>query len=175
LTLEPGGLRELHWHANAAEWAYVIEGRCRVTTIDPENQCEIVDFGPGDVWYFPRGHGHSIQGLGPGTCTFVLVFDNGYFSEFGTFSITDWIGHTPPEVLAKTFNLPAETFADFPKKEVYIARGPVPPPLPQEPAPGSLDAPPLTYATSCSRKSQMRLPAARCARCQRRSSRSRPP
>ena len=145
MTLEPGGLRELHWHANAAEWAYVIEGRCRVTTIDPENQCEIVDFSPGDVWYFPRGHGHSIQGLGPGTCTFVLVFDNGYFSEFGTFSITDWIGHTPPEVLAKTFNLPAETFADFPKKEVYIATGPVPPPLPQESAPGSLDAPPLTH------------------------------
>jgi hypothetical protein len=75
----------------------------------------------------------------------VLVFDNGYFSEFGTFSITDWIGHTPPEVLAKTFNLPAETFADVPKKEVYIATGPVPPPLPQEPAPGSLDAPPLTH------------------------------
>ena len=86
MTLEPGALRELHWHANAAEWAYVIEGRCRVTTIDPQNQCEIVDFGPGDVWYFPRGHGHSIQGLGPGACMFVLVFDNGYFSEFGTFS-----------------------------------------------------------------------------------------
>ena len=65
MTLEPGALRELHWHANAAEWAYVIEGNCRVTTIDPQNQCEIVDFGPGDVWYFPRGHGHSIQGLGP--------------------------------------------------------------------------------------------------------------
>jgi oxalate decarboxylase len=94
MTLEPGGLRELHWHANAAEWAYVIEGRCRVTTIDPQNQREIVDFGPGEVWFFPRGHGHSIQGLGRGTCTFVLVFDNGYFSEFGTFSITDWLGHS---------------------------------------------------------------------------------
>lgn len=145
MTLEPGGLRELHWHANAAEWAYVIEGRCRVTIIDPQNQCEIVDFGPGDVWYFPRGHGHSIQGLGPGTCVFVLVFDNGYFSEFGTFSISDWLGHTPPEVLAKTFDLPAATFADFPKKEVYIATGPVPAALPPEPAPGSLNAPPLTH------------------------------
>ncbi|MBM3542940.1 MAG: cupin domain-containing protein [Alphaproteobacteria bacterium] len=145
MTLEPGALRELHWHANAAEWAYVIDGRCRVTTIDPENRCEIVDFGPGDVWYFPRGHGHSIQGIGPGTCTFVLVFDNGYFSEFGTFSITDWVGHTPPEVLSKTFGVPPETFADFPKKEVYIASGPVPPALPQEPSPGSLDDPPLTH------------------------------
>jgi oxalate decarboxylase len=145
MTLEPGALRELHWHANAAEWAYVIEGRCRVTTIDPQNQCEIVDFGPGDVWYFPRGHGHSIQGLGPGTCVFVLVFDNGYFSEFGTFSITDWLGHTPPQVLALNFGLPESTFAAFPKKEVYMAKGAVPPPLPQDPAPGSLDAPPLTH------------------------------
>ena len=145
MTLAPGGLRELHWHANAAEWAYVIEGRARVTTIDPDGRCEIVDFGPGDVWYFPRGHGHSIQGLGPGDCVFVLVFDNGYFSEFGTFSISDWLGHTPPEVLAKTFGVPPSTFAGFPKKEVYIAKGPVPPPLPLEPKPGSLKDSPLTH------------------------------
>jgi oxalate decarboxylase len=145
MTLEPGGLREMHWHANAAEWAYVIDGNCRVTTIDPQGQAEIVDFGPGDVWYFPRGHGHSIQGIGPGICTFILVFDNGYFSEFGTFSITDWLGHTPPDVLAKNFSLPASTFANFPKSEVYIAKGPVPGPLPQEPAPGSLNEPPLTH------------------------------
>ena len=89
MRLKPGALRELHWHANAAEWAYVLSGRCRVTTIDPQGHSEIADFNPGDVWYFPRGHGHSIQGLGPQDCSFLLVFDNGYFSEFGTFSITD--------------------------------------------------------------------------------------
>jgi oxalate decarboxylase len=145
MTLEPGALREMHWHANAAEWAYVIDGRCRVTTIDPENQAEIVDFSPGDVWYFPRGHGHSIQGIGPGLCAFVLVFDNGYFSEFGTFSISDWVGHTPADVLARNFGVPATTFANFPKSEVYIAQGPVPEPLPQDPSPGSLLEPPLTH------------------------------
>ena len=110
MSLSPGGLRELHWHANAAEWAYVISGSCRVTTIDPHGHCEIIDFGPGDVWYFPRGHGHSIQGIGSEDCLFVLVFDNGYFSEFGTFSISDWLGHTAPDVLAKTFGVPAQTF-----------------------------------------------------------------
>jgi oxalate decarboxylase len=73
------------------------------------------------------------------------VFDNGYFSEFGTFSITDWLGHTPAETLAKNFDFPASTFANFPKKEVYIAEGPVPPPLSAEPAQGSLNAPPLTH------------------------------
>ncbi len=143
MSLEAGGLRELHWHANAAEWAYVISGRCRVTTIDPQGCCEVVDFGPGDVWYFPRGHGHSIQGLED--CLFVLVFDNGYFSEFGTFSISDWIGHIPPEVLEKTFGVPARTFAGFPRDEVYIAKGAPPPPLPADPGPGSLNDGALTH------------------------------
>jgi oxalate decarboxylase len=145
MALEPGALRELHWHANAAEWAYVIDGRCRVTTIDPAGHSQIADFNPGDVWYFPRGYGHSIQGLGPQDCLFILVFDNGYFSEFGTFSITDWIGHVPAEVLHRNFGVPAATFADFPKKEVYIAKGPVPPPLPENPPPGSLNAGALTH------------------------------
>ena len=140
MQLAPGGLRELHWHANAAEWAYVLKGQCRVTTIDPQGRSEIVDFGPGDVWYFPRGHGHSIEGIGREDCLFVLVFDNGYFSEFGTFSISDWIGHTPPDVLQMTFGVPAQTFANFPKSEVYIAQGPVPPPLPADPAPGSISS-----------------------------------
>jgi oxalate decarboxylase len=114
--------------------AYVIKGQCRVTTIDPQDHSEVADF----VWYVPRGHGHSIQGIGNEDCLFVLVFDNGYFSEFGTFSISDWIGHTPPEVLEKTFGVPAQTFASFPNSEVYIAKGPVPPPV--DPAPGSLNS-----------------------------------
>src|SRR4030095_9959934 len=67
------------------------------------------------------------------------------FSEFGTFSITDWIGHMPPDVLARNVGLPAAPCANFPKKEVYMAKGPVPPPLPADPAPGSLNAGALTH------------------------------
>ena len=145
MQLSPGALRELHWHANAAEWAYVLKGSCRVSTIDPEGHAEVIDVGPGDVWYFPRGHGHSIEGIGADDCLFLLVFDNGYFSEFGTFSISDWIAHTPPDVLARNFGVPAATFADFPKSEVYMAKGPVPGPLPANPAPGSLSPAPLTH------------------------------
>jgi oxalate decarboxylase len=138
MTLKPGGLRELHWHANAAEWAYVIEGNVRVTVVDPEGRIEVLDFGPGDVWYFPRGHAHSIQGLGPGQLEtkFLLVFDNGYFSEFATFSFTDWLAHTPKEIVAKNLNLRPSDLKDLPDKEVYIAQGPVPPPLPVTPISG---------------------------------------
>jgi oxalate decarboxylase len=81
MRLEPGGLRELHWHANAAEWAYAVSGRCRITILYPGGDVATDDFGPGAVWYFPRDYGQSIQGLGPGECHFILSFDNGYFSE----------------------------------------------------------------------------------------------
>lgn len=145
MFLKPGGLRELHWHANAAEWAYVIKGHCRVTVIDPEGHSEIKEFGPGDVWYFPRGHGHSIQGMGNEECHFILVFDSGYFSEFATFSASDWLAQTPSEVLAKNFGMSASAFADFPKKEVYISQGPVPQPSPLDPEPASDNPPPLTH------------------------------
>jgi len=126
MRLKPGAIRELHWHALAAEWAYVIEGRCRTTVIAPNGQAEIDDFGPGDTWYFPRGHGHALQGLGPGECHFLLGFDNGHFSEYGTFSITDWIAGTPPEILSRNLGLPASAFSQFPRKEVYIGTGKVP-------------------------------------------------
>jgi oxalate decarboxylase len=129
MRLTPGGLRELHWHSLAAEWAYMLEGRCRVTVISPEGQAEVADFERGDTWYFPRGHGHALQGLGPGECHFLLGFDNGHFSEFGTFSITDWIAHTPPAVAARNLGIPQSALAGFPKKEMYIGQGKVPPPL----------------------------------------------
>jgi oxalate decarboxylase len=126
MQLEPGVMRELHWHATAAEWAFIIKGRVRTTVINPAGQTETNDFAPGDIWYFPRGHAHMLECLGNELTHFILIFDNGYFSEFGTFSITDWIGHAPKALLAKNFNLPESTFDDFPKEEVYFARGAIP-------------------------------------------------
>src|SRR6516164_1196493 len=126
MRLKPGGLRELHWHANAAEWAFLISGRVRTTVIGPDSLSETNDFDPGDVWYFPRGHGHAVQNLGRDEAHFVLVFDDGGFSEYRTFSIADWLGHTPPAVLAKNLGLPPGEFAKFPKEEVFIPQGRVP-------------------------------------------------
>jgi oxalate decarboxylase len=127
MRLAPGAMRELHWHATAAEWAYVVSGRVRTTAFDARGNNETNDYDPGDVWYFPRGHGHVLECLGDQPCHFVLIFDNGYFSEFGTFSISDWIGHTPAPLLAKNFNLPVATFDGFPTQEVYFAQGARPP------------------------------------------------
>jgi len=131
MRLKPGGLRELHWHAIAAEWAFVIKGNVRATVISPNGQSESSDFGPGDVWYFPKGHGHALQCLGPEDAHFLLIFDDGHFSEFGTFSITDWLGHTPPNILARNLGLSESAIANLPKSELYIVQGKVPPAMPE--------------------------------------------
>ena len=138
-------MRELHWHATAAEWAFVLNGRVRTTLINPVGQTETNDFEPGDIWYFPRGHPHVLECLGNEPTHFILIFDNGYFSEFGTFSITDWIGHAPKSLLAKNFGLPESAFDGFPTKEVYFARGAIPPEKIPENLQGPRIAPPQTH------------------------------
>ncbi|HET6881620.1 MAG TPA: cupin domain-containing protein [Pirellulales bacterium] len=144
MKLEPGAMRELHWHATAAEWAFVLEGRVRTTVIDPEGRSETNDFDPGDVWYFPRGHGHMLECLGDEPTQFILIFDNGYFSEFGTFSVSDWIAQAPKELLAKNFGVPPSTFDGFPTEEVYFARGKKPPETQSTPLQGT-KTPPQTH------------------------------
>ena len=123
MFLEPGASRELHWHAIAAEWAFVIAGRCQTVVLDPSGASEINNYGPGDLWYFPKGHGHSIQTIGDQPCHFILSFDNGAFSEHGTFSITDWIDVTPKDLLALNFGISKDVFEAFPKGETYIQAG----------------------------------------------------
>lgn len=126
MRLAPGGMRELHWHANAAEWAYVISGTVRTTIIHPDGTTYIDNFDPGDVWYFPKGYGHSIQATGESECHFILIFDNGNFSEDHTFSITDFIASVPKEIVAQNFGLTLEEVDKLPKKEAYFALGAVP-------------------------------------------------
>lgn len=123
MYLNPGASRELHWHAIATEWAFIIDGECQVMVIDPNGTKEVANFRPGDIWYFPKGHGHSIQTIGDKPCHFILAFDNGAFSEHGTFSITDWVSLTPQDILADNFGVPKEIFIKFPKGETYIMAG----------------------------------------------------
>jgi oxalate decarboxylase len=133
MRLKPGGIRELHWHKEA-EWAYMIAGTARITAVDSEGRNFIDDVGVGDLWYFPAGTPHSIQGLEEG-CEFLLVFDDGGFSENETFLISDWFAHTPPAVLAKNFGVPASAFAQIPadyEHDRYVFAGAVPPPLDQD-------------------------------------------
>ena len=130
MRLGPGGVRELHWHQQA-EWAVMTDGKCRVTIIDGDGRPAIRDVKAGDLWYFPPGLPHSLQGLGSGGAEFVLVFDNGLASEFNTLLLTDWMAHTPPEILAQNFGLPESAFKNLPTDNLWMYQAPLPPPLEQ--------------------------------------------
>ncbi len=128
MRLSAGGIRELHWHQQA-EWAVMTYGNCRVTVLDAQGRPAVEDVKAGDLWYFPAGLPHSLQGLGPDGAEFVLAFDNGEAGEFNTLLVTDWIAHTPPEVLAKNFGVPADAFKNIPLHQRWIFQGEIPGPL----------------------------------------------
>ncbi|MBA8820986.1 oxalate decarboxylase [Ochrobactrum sp. P6BS-III] len=126
MRLNSGGVRELHWHKEA-EWAYMLYGNARITAVNAAGENFVSDVGPGDLWYFPSGIPHSIQGLGLDGCEFLLVFDDGGFDEDSTFLLTDWFNHIPPNLLAKNFGAPVGAFENLPKEsERYMFPLPVP-------------------------------------------------
>lgn len=131
MRLTAGGVRELHWHM-AAEWSIMLSGTARLTAIDAEGRSYVNDVSAGDLWYFPTGIPHSIQGLAPDGCEFLLVFDDGSFSEGNTTLISDWLKHTPHEVLAKNWQVPEsafDVFSSLPQDGLYIFQAAVPGPL----------------------------------------------
>jgi oxalate decarboxylase len=137
MRLNAGGVRELHWH-KAAEWSYMLYGTARLTAVDANGKNFVDDVGVGDLWYFPAGIPHSIQGLGPDGCEFLLVFDDGDFDEDNTFLISDWFKHVPAEVLAKNFGAPAAAFGHTPDpSELYMFPAPIPGPLSSDKIPGT--------------------------------------
>ena len=123
---EKTGVRELHWHKEA-EWGLVLSGSVRETAIDGDGRSFVDDVQTGNLWYFPAGISHSIQAHREGS-EFLLIFDNGNFTENETFSVNDWFAHTPRSVLMKNFNMPAEAFKDIPKGNVISFRRRLPVP-----------------------------------------------
>jgi oxalate decarboxylase len=147
MRLTAGGVRELHWHT-AAEWAFMLYGTARITCIDADGKSFVTDVKENELWYFPPGIPHSIQGLAPDGCEFLLVFDDGNFSEFETVLLSDWMAHTPPEVVAKNFGVSLKALANMPKKERFIFQAAVPGPLEEDRrvAAGKLGPSPIDFA-----------------------------
>jgi oxalate decarboxylase len=131
MRLKANAAREMHWHKEA-EWSYMLKGRARITAVDGMGRTFVDDISEGDLWYFPSGIPHSIQALENSQadgCEFLLVFDDGAFSEDSTFLLTDWLAHTPPDVLAKHLGVPESALGGLPKQELYIFPAPKPGPL----------------------------------------------
>ena len=125
MRLTAGGVRELHWHT-ADEWAIVLYGTARITAVDRDGKSFVADVKQNDLWYFPGGIPHSIQGLEPDGTEFMLVFDDGNFSESETVLLSDAMAHLPPEVLSKNFGVAELALKNLPKQELFIFQTAVP-------------------------------------------------
>jgi oxalate decarboxylase len=147
MRLTAGGVRELHWHT-AAEWAIMLYGNARITGLDGDGKSFVSDVTEGDLWYFPTGIPHSIQGLNPDGCEFLLVFDDGNFSEYETVLLTDWMAHTPREILAKNFGVSPQAMQKMVRREKFIFQAAVPGPLSadQKSTAGSLGLSPIDFS-----------------------------
>ncbi|PSS05499.1 hypothetical protein PHLCEN_2v3781 [Hermanssonia centrifuga] len=146
MRLEAGALRELHWH-KTAEWAYVLKGSMNIATMNFNGESFYDTVNPGDLWYFPPGVPHVLQAtadLAEGA-EFLLVFDDGDFSEDSTFSLTDWLSHVPKDVLARNFQTTVDAFDRIPGKELYIFPST---PLPKASSPQGNAALPYTFKAS---------------------------
>ena len=147
MRLTAGGVRELHWHTSA-EWAIMLYGTARITAIDADGKSFVADTKKNDLWFFPPGLPHSIQGLNPDGAEFMLVFDDGDFSESETVLLSDSMAHLPTEVLSKNFAVGEQAFAKLPRQELFIFQTDVPGKLEddQKTAAGALGKSPKDFA-----------------------------
>ena len=102
VEIEPGGMRELHWHPNADEWQYYIEGQARMGVFGAVGSARTIDFTAGDVGYVPFAMGHYIENTGTTTLRFLEMFKSSYYADV---SLNQWLALTPPELVQGHLNL----------------------------------------------------------------------
>jgi oxalate decarboxylase len=118
IDLEPGALRELHWHPNADEWQYVINGDVSVTMFGAHGRFRTELLRAGDVGYIPQGYGHSIENVGSEPSRILIGFNNGIYESI---DLSAWFAGNPVDILATNFNKPESLIRTFPRKDLFIA------------------------------------------------------
>ena len=118
IDLEPGGLRELHWHPNADEWQYVIDGEFSVTMFGSHGRYRIETLRKGDVAYIPQGYGHSIENIGGKAGRILIGLNTGNYQAI---DLSQWIASNPSYLLADHFGKSTGVFEQFPKRRAFIS------------------------------------------------------
>jgi oxalate decarboxylase len=112
VEVDPGRIREIHWHPNADEWQYYIAGKGRMTVFAAEGNARTFDYQAGDVGYVPISMPHYVENTGSETLKFLELFRAPRFEDV---SLTQWMALTPPELVQQTLNLDARMLADLSK------------------------------------------------------------
>lgn len=122
LLLEPKGAREPHWHPNAHELNYLIQGTARITLFSPDGSIDTFDMVAGDMSFLPRGYLHHIENTGSEVARFMVFFNHKNPSDIG---ISGCLGAYSNEILAALFKVPVSYFNPLPKyqQDLFIVSG----------------------------------------------------
>ncbi len=117
VIVKPGGLRELHWHQNADEGQYYVQGKGRMTVFFNGGKARTADFNAGDVGYVPKTFGHYIENTGDTDLVFLEMFKAERFADL---SLSEWVANTPPELVMQHLGINKDTLAAIPKSKLAV-------------------------------------------------------
>jgi oxalate decarboxylase len=117
VTVHPGGIRELHWHPNADEWQYFMSGTGRMTVFATGGRARTMDFQPGDVGYVLKTLPHYVENTGSTDLKFLEMFKS---SSYQDLALSEWLTHTPPELVMAHLGIDKATLDAMPKDEVVV-------------------------------------------------------
>ena len=117
VTVRPGGIRELHWHPNADEWQYYISGSGRMTVFATGGRARTMDFQAGDVGYVQKTLPHYVQNTGSSDLKFLEMFKSSFYQDL---ALSEWLRHTPPELVMAHLEIDKPTLDAIPKDEPII-------------------------------------------------------
>ncbi len=120
VEVNPGAMREMHWHPNTDEWQYYIAGQGRMTVFGSSATATTFDFQAGDVGTVPFAMGHYVQNTGTEPLVFLEMFRSSYYADV---SLNQWLALTPKQLVQETLN-PSEHLMQAldPNKQPVIHR-----------------------------------------------------
>ena len=120
VEIEPGAMREMHWHPNNDEWQYYIEGDARMTVFAGEGKARTFNYHAGDVGYVPFAMGHYVENIGGVPVRFLEMFKS---DRFAGMSLNQWMALTPPELVQDHLHLNRNMMSALHKQKRPVVKG----------------------------------------------------
>jgi oxalate decarboxylase len=117
VIVHPGGIREMHWHQNADEWQYYIQGKGRMTVFAASGRARTMDFQKGDVGYVQQTFPHYVENTGTDDLIFLEMFRSSFYQDV---SLNRWLTHLPPALVQTHLNIDTATLNAIPRDEEVV-------------------------------------------------------
>ncbi len=114
LEINPGSLRELHWHPNAHEINYCLEGEGTIGILSASGDRSTFGIKPGSITFVPVGDAHYIRNTGKGSLRLLIGFSHEEAEHLDLSQMLPWV---PSDLLNQTLGVGPGTLPIFPPRD----------------------------------------------------------